>query len=319
MRAGFEYTHNFSFIVIVGILVSIANAIWGMLLSIAVTRNGNFALTAEAMTVGLIVVPLLVVLYKRAKLNLSFYPIMAGIFYGVSNALLLSIFNYQNSAIIYSLVAPTIVVFIAMQIIVKKQKIPRKSLVRLVLGGIAAGAGFILISVANINLYTISTYDILLSLLLILLYGVSGFLFAETGLRSRETSPSLLTMDIFEGVAILPFMFFSAHVYVFSGLSYALLAGVIVALGTYASFAVFRTLQNSSKTISYSSILYILADSDILFLALLYEIFVHALSVYTIFGILFIAISIWYMSKESDKAFMIEQEAIGARYRGKKF
>ena len=307
VRAKFGYTHNFPFIVIVGILSSMANALWGILISIAVTRNGNFALTSEAMMVGLLIVPLLIVLYNRAKPNLSFYPIMAGIFFGISNALLLSIFNYQNSAIIYSLIAPTIIVFVAIQVIVKKKRIPEKSLIGLVFGGVVAGAGFILLSVANINLYAISAYDILLSLLLILLYGISGFLLTETGLRSKDTSTSLLTVDIFEGIAILPFMLFSAHVYVFSGLTYALLAGIIVALGTYASFAGFRTLQKSSNMVSYSSIIYILTESDILFLALIYEIFVHALSVYTIFGILLIAGSIWYMSKKSDEAFAIEQ------------
>lgn len=307
VRAKFRYTHNFPFIVIVGILSSMANALWGILLSIAVTRNGNFALTSEAMMVGLLIVPLLIVLYNRAKPNLSFYPIMAGIFFGISNALLLSIFNYQNSAIIYSLIAPTIIVFVAIQVIVKKKRIPEKSLIGLVFGGVVAGAGFILLSVANINIYAISAYDILLSLLLILLYGISGFLLTETGLRSNDTSTSLLTVDIFEGIAILPFMLFSAHVYVFSGLTYALLAGIIVALGTYASFAGFRTLQKSSNMVSYSSIIYILTESDILFLALIYEIFVHALSVYTIFGILLIAGSIWYMSKKSDEAFAIEQ------------
>ncbi len=307
MRAEFRYTHNFSFIVFVGIFSSIANALWGILLSIAVTINGNFALTAEVMVAGLVIVPLVIALYNRVKPDLSFYPIMAGIFFGISNALLLSIFNYQNSAIIYSLIAPSIIAFIAMQVIVKKKRISEKSLIRLIFGGIAASAGFILLSAANINLYAISTYDILLSLLLILLYGISGFLFTETGLRSKETSSPLLTVDIFEGIAILPFMLFSAHIYVFSGLTYALFAGIIVALGTYASFAGFRTLQKSSNIVSYSSIIYILTDSDILFLALIYEIFVHALSVYTLFGILLIACSIWYMSKESDNAFTIEQ------------
>ena len=45
----FPYIHNLAFVSFIGILLSIINALWAFLLSIAETENGNFVVVSLSM------------------------------------------------------------------------------------------------------------------------------------------------------------------------------------------------------------------------------------------------------------------------------
>ncbi|MCL5009761.1 MAG: hypothetical protein M1433_02165 [Candidatus Parvarchaeota archaeon] len=298
----FRYNHNFSFIVFAGLSLSLANAVWAFLLSIAESKNGNPLVTGITMAIGLMPMGLILMYLNKEKFDFSVYPILTGVFFGASNILLLSIFNYKDSAIIYSLIAPTIIVFVIMQVLVNRRSMDGKEAIKLVIGGAMAGTGFILLSLSGLDVSIISFHDILISLVLIISYGIAGFLLTETGLKSRNTGSSMLTVAIAEIAAMLLFYPFYAAKFSYVGVQYSFLAGFIVSFGIAFSFVGYKTLSKSKKAISYSSILYILSEMETLFLVVIYSIFVGSLTLATVASIALIAVSVWYLSMESDKA-----------------
>ncbi len=299
-KDSFMYKHNLPFIILVGLSLSLASAIWAFLLSIAESQNGNFALVAITMALGLL--PLSLVLYARNRRNLrlSRYAVLTGIFFGLANGVLMSIFSYRDSAIIYSLISPTVLVFIILQILVNRKTISRGGVSRLAAGGAAATVGFVSLAFSSLNTTLISGYDIFLSIILIVLYGAAGFFLMETGLKSKNTGGSMLIIGVSDIITMLLFLPFSGLKFSYIGLPYSFLAGVIVSAGIAVSFLGYTSLQGSKKALPYSSIIYILSESDTLILVLFYTLFVGRLNLYIIASVLLISAAIWYLSKEAD-------------------
>ncbi len=296
----FVYRHNLSFIVLVGLTMSLANAVWAFLLSISESQNGNFTLVAVTMALGFLPLSFLLYARDRSRSTLSKYAILTGVFFGLANAMLMSIFSYKDSAIIYSLISPTVLVFITLQVFVNRKKISRSGILKLSVGGAAATLGFVSLSFSGLNTSLVSEYDIFLSIILIALYGTAGFLLTETGLKSKNIGGPMLTIGVFEIITMLFFLPFSGLKFSTTGLGYAFLAGMIVSAGVIISFLGYRSLQGSRRAMSYSSIIYILSESETLILVLLYMLFVGRLDIYVIASVLLIAAAIWYLSKEAD-------------------
>ena len=299
----FRYRHNFSFIIATGLFLSITNAVWAFLLSIAKTANGDFAVVALIMVLGQVPIAAIVVLLRKERVVFSFYPVVTGVLYGLANVLLLSIFSFRNSAVVYSLISPTIIVFIIAEIFINRKKIIKRNVKNLAVGGGIAGIGFFVLSLSGLNLSIITPYDIFLSIILIVLYGLAGFFFTQTGLKSGKTYFPIIVIDIFEIVTILPFLLFYRFQIPINGLTIAFLAGLVVSVGIIISFVGYGTLEKSRKAIPYSSVMYILSEMETLFLLLFYSIFVRILNLYIIGSILLIILAIWYLSKESDASF----------------
>ncbi|MGC8533866.1 MAG: hypothetical protein ACP5MV_04560 [Candidatus Parvarchaeum sp.] len=302
-KKGFSYRHNLAFVSLVGIFLSITNALWAFLLSIAETENKNFAVVALFMAFGLFVIPMGMFLLKRQRFYLNYYAIATGIAFGIGNAVLMSIFSYKNSAIIYSLIAPTIIVFVVMDILVNKARIKKGNAVKFLFGGVIATIGFTLLALNGLNLSLITLYDVLISIFLIVVYGIAGFLLTQTGLKSKANYSSITTIAVFEIIAIAAFLPFSLSPFSLNGLSFSFIAGLVVSIGVMISFFGYNSLQKSSHAISYSSIMYILSEMETVFLVIFYSIFVGRLSVFVLFSIILIVAAIWYLSKESDTAF----------------
>jgi len=255
------------------------------------------------MAFGFLLIPLSLFLFKKQKLYLNYYAIATGIAFGIANAVLMSIFSYKDSAIIYSLIAPTIIVFVLMDILVNKAKIKKGNTVKFLLGGIIATIGFVLLAFNGLNLSLITTYDVIISVFLIVVYGIAGFLLTQTGLKSKSNYSSITTIAVFELVTMLAFIPFSGYRFSFTGLQFSFIAGLIVSIGVIISFLGYNSLQKSSHAIAYSSIMYILSEMETIFLVIIYSVFVGRLSIFTFFSILLIVAAVWYLSKESDTAF----------------
>ena len=183
-QKGFAYKHNLAFISLAGIFLSITNALWAFFLSIAETKNGNFAAVALSMAIGLLIIPAVIFFVKRQRFYIDYYAIATGIAFGIANAVLMSIFSYRDSAIVYSLTAPTVIVFIVMDILVNKSRIKKGNAVKFLAGGLVATLGFALLALNGLNLSLITLYDVFISIFLILIYGIAGFLLTQTGLNS---------------------------------------------------------------------------------------------------------------------------------------
>ncbi len=112
-------------VVLVGLIMSLGNAVWAFLLSISETLNGNFALVSLFISLGLLPLVFFMLLTKREKIGFDAYAAFTGVLYGISNIVLLSIFSYRNSAVVYSLISPTVLVFIVLEVIVNRSKIKR--------------------------------------------------------------------------------------------------------------------------------------------------------------------------------------------------
>ncbi len=298
-----EHKRGLLFVIFVGLSLSIANALWAFLLSIAESLNGNFALVAIFMAFGLIPVVIPIMLLKKERFHFNKYAALTGILYGVSNAILLSIFSYKNSAVIYSLISPTIIVFILFEIIINRSKLKKRNAIKLFFGGCVAGIGFIVLSFSGLNLSLMNSYDIAISLLLIFLYGAAGFFFTQTGLKSRDSYNAITNIGLFEALSIAFFLPFSPHIFSFNGIPISFLAGIVVSIGVIISFFGYHQISHEKHAISYSSIIYILSEMETLFLLLFYSIFVGELNTMVILSIFIISISVWYLSKESDTAF----------------
>ena len=302
-RKGFSYRHNLAFISLVGIFLSITNALWAFLLSIAETENKNFAVVALFMAFGFLVMPLAILLLKRQRFYLNYYAIATGIAFGVANAVLMSIFSYKDSAIIYSLIAPTIIVFVVMDILINKARIKKGNAIKFLFGGIIATTGFTLLAFNGLNLSLITLYDVVVSAFLIVVYGIAGFLLTQTGLKSKASYSSITTIAVFEIITIAAFLPFSGDRLSLNGLPLSFIAGLIVSTGVIVSFLGYNSLQKSIHAIAYSSIMYILSEMETIFLVVFYSIFVGRLSIFVLFSIILIVSAIWYLSKESDTAF----------------
>lgn len=300
---GFPYRHNLAFVSLIGILLSIINALWAFLLSIAETENENFAVVSLSMALGFLIIPLSLFLFKRQRLYLNYYAIATGIAFGIANAVLMSIFSYRDSAIIYSLIAPTVIVFVLMDILVNKARIKKGNAIKFLSGGIIATIGFVLLAFNGLNLSLITTYDVVIAIFLIVVYGIAGFLLTQTGLKSRSNYSSITTIAAFEVVTMLLFIPFSGYRFSFAGLQFSFIAGLIVSIGVIISFFGYSSLQKSSHAIAYSSIMYILSEMETIFLVVFYSIFVGRLSIFAFFSIILIVAAVWYLSKESDTAF----------------
>lgn len=303
MTNKFIRKHNLLFIVFIGLFLSIVNAIWAFLLSIAETANGNFAFTALFMAFGLIPIPLALTLINGDKIKLSVYAILTGLTFGIANAILLSIFTYKDSAIIYSLISPTIIIFILLEVIVNRKKVKRENRLKLIFGGVLAGLGVILLSFSGLNISLISPYDVAVSLILIFIYGLAGFLMTQTGLESNGKFSPIMIIGIFEVIAILFFLPVSWHNFSPNGLDIAFLAGLIVSIGVILSFLGYNSISSTKKAIPYSSIIYVLSEMETVFVLLFYSIFVMVLNFYAVGSIILIVVSVWYLSRESDLAF----------------
>lgn len=302
-RKGFSYKHNLAFVSLIGVFLSITNASWAFLLSIAETENKNFAVVALFMAFGFLVMPLAILLLKRQRFCFNYYAIATGIAFGIANAVLMSIFSYRDSAIIYSLIAPTIIVFAVMEILINKANIKRGNAVKFLFGGIIATIGFALLALNGLNLSLITPYDVIVSVFLIVVYGIAGFLLTQTGLKSKANYSSITAIAVFEIITIAAFLPFSVSRFSLNGLPLSFTAGFIVSTGAIISFLGYNSLQKSSHAIAYSSIMYILSEMETIFLVLFYSIFVGRLSFFVLFSIILIVSAIWYLSKESDTAF----------------
>ncbi len=302
-QKGFSYRHNLAFVSLVGIFLSITNALWAFLLSIAETENRNFAVVALFMAFGFLAMPLLIFFFKRQKFYLNYYAIATGVAFGIANAVLMSIFSYRNSAIVYSLIAPTIIVFVVMDILINKARMKKGNAVKFLFGGMVATVGFTLLAFNGLNLSLITFYDVIISVFLIVVYGIAGFLLTQTGLKSKANYSSIMTIAVFEIIAIAAFLPFSGNRFSLNGLPLSFIAGFIVSIGVMISFLGYNSLQKSIHAIAYSSIMYILSEMETIFLVLFYSIFVGKLSFFVLFSIILIVAAIWYLSKESDTAF----------------
>ena len=300
---GFRYRHNFLFVVLIGFLLSFTNAVWAFLLSIAENANGNFVLVGLVMTLGLLPLPIALFTLKGEKFSFSAYPVLTGIFFGLANAILLSIFTYRNSAIIYSLISPTVIVFMIANVLVNNSKIRRGHASKLFLGASVAGLGFFMLSISSLQISLISGYDVAVSTVLVVLYGIASFLLTQTGLKSKSDYSAIMVIGAFSMVTILAFLPFRPGPFLPAGLPAAFAAGFIVSMGVVGSSAGYRTLQKSRHAVSYSSIMYILSEMETLLLLIFYSIFVGRLNFYVIGSVVLITIAIWYLSKESDVSF----------------
>lgn len=301
-KNSFIYRYNLFFIIFAGLALSLTDAIWAFLMSIAESQNGNFALVAVTMASGILPLSLLLYARNHKKAGLSGYAVLTGIFFGAANAILISIFSYKDSAVIYSLISPTVLVFIVLQVMINRKIIRRSRLLKLAAGGIVATLGFVSLSFSGLNTSLITAYDVFLSVILIILYGTGGFLMTETGLKSRNTGNSMLTIGVFEVITMLFFLPFSGSKFSYIGLPYAFIAGLIISVGVAVSFLGYLSLQGNKKALPYSSIIYILSESNTLILVLFYTLFVGRLNAYIILSVLLIAAAIWYLSKEADSS-----------------
>ena len=300
---GFARRHNLVFVSVIGIFLAITNAAWAFLLSIAETDNKNFAVVALFMAFGFLVIPAAILLFKHQRFYLDYYAIATGIAFGIANAVLMSIFSYKDSAIIYSLIAPTIIVFVVMNILINKVGIKKGNAVKFLFGGIVATIGFTLLAFNGLNLSLITFYDVVISVFLIVVYGIAGFLLTQTGLKSNSNYSNITTIAVFEIITIFAFIPFSGNRFSLNGLQFSFIAGLIVSIGGIISFLGYNSLQKSSHAIAYSSIMYILSEMETIFLVVFYSIFVGRLSFFVLFSIILIVAAIWYLSKESDAAF----------------
>ncbi len=290
-------------VVLVGLIMSLGNAVWAFLLSISETLNGNFALVSLFISLGLLPLVFFMLLTKREKIEFDAYAAFTGVLYGISNIVLLSIFSYRNSAVVYSLISPTVLVFIVLEVIVNRSKIKKENRLKLLAGGGLAGFGFILLSLNGLNFSLINTYDIAISVILIVLYGAAGFFYTQTGLRTKRKYNSILNItafEIFTSMFFLSFYHSTLHV---SGLPIAFLAGLVVSIGVVISFIEYGHIKEGAHAISYSSIIYVLSEMETLFLLLFYSIFVGILNPFVIVSVLIIAAAVWYLSRESNAAF----------------
>ncbi len=174
---------------------------------------------------------------------------------------------------------------------------------KLLAGGGLAGFGFILLSLNGLNFSLINTYDIAISVILIVLYGAAGFFYTQTGLRTKRKYNSILNItafEIFTSMFFLSFYHSTLHV---SGLPIAFLAGLVVSIGVVISFIEYGHIKEGAHAISYSSIIYVLSEMETLFLLLFYSIFVGILNPFVIVSVLIIAAAVWYLSRESNAAF----------------
>ena len=299
----FPYKHNLAFIIFIGILLSIINALWAFLLSIAETENGNFVVVSLSMALGFLIIPLSLFLFKHKRLYLNYYAIATGIAFGVANAVLISIFSYRDSVVVYSLITPTIIIFVLMDMLINKTKIKKRNAIKFLFGGIIATIGFVLLAFNSLNLSLITTYDVVIAIFLIVIYGMASFLLTQTGLKSKSNYSSITTIAIFEIITMLLFIPFSGYRFSFAGLQFSFIAGLIVSIGMIIGFLGYNSIQKSSHAIAYSSIMYILSEMETVFLVIFYSIFVERLSVFAFFSIMLIIIAVWYLSKESDTAF----------------
>ena len=299
---GFPKKHNLFFVIIVGLILSLTNAIWAFLLSISESANGNFFVVAFFMALGLFILPLFLLIIKKERFKFAALPAATGVVFGIANAILLSIFTYKDSVVVYSFISPTIIVFILLELIVNKARINKTTKLKLIFGGALAAIGFLSLSLFGLNGSLINPYDLAISVFLIVLYGAAGFLLTETGLRSKSTLNPVANIGLFELVAMLLFLPFGYSNLSFNGVDLAVLAGIVVSIGVMISFSGYSSVRGGENALPYSSIIYILSEMETLLLLVFYSIFVGRLSVYVILSIVLITASVWYLSKESNTA-----------------
>lgn len=298
----FPKKHNLLFIVTVGLILSLTNAIWAFLLSISESINGNFFVVAFFMALGLFILPLFLLIIKRERFRFAALPAITGIVFGIANGVLLSIFTYKDSVVVYSFISPTVIVFILLELLVNKARINKTTKLKLIFGGALAAIGFLSLSFLGLNVSLVNLYDVAISVFLIVLYGTAGFLLTETGLRSKSTLNPATNIGLFELLAMLLFLPFGYRSLSFNGVDLALLAGIIVSIGVMISFSGYASVRKGKNAVPYSSIIYILSEMETLFLLVFYSVFVGRLNAYIILSIILITAAVWYLSRESNTA-----------------
>ncbi len=284
------------YISLTAIFLSFMNALWAFFLSISVTDSKNFVLVSILMVLFYMILPISLLILKREKFQFSFYPSLMGIIFGLANVIFLSILNYSNSAVIYAMISPTILIFILFDFILNRNYLNSSSKKTIFIGGTIIAIGFLILSFSGITNYIISVYDIIISLILLFLYGFGGFLQVEVGIRTKNIVGSMLNIGLFEMLPMFLFLPFVNTPFDFSGLIFAALAGIVLSFGLYIGFYGLNVIQKSIKKMKYSFIFYILSESETVILTIIYEIFVRRLAFDTIFSILLIALAIWYVS-----------------------
>jgi drug/metabolite transporter (DMT)-like permease len=223
--------------------------------------------------------------------------------YSVATILFLLLMNESNIITLSEIFTINIIIFIFFQISKHKDIINRKIIFKLFVGGVFVVLA--LLFAYGFNNVSLSPIVIIIAIIITFLYGLSNYLFSHNSKHSYTKTNFMFWLIVFQllisSTATAVFDFSTPLDWTLVG--YSLIGSISLFLSTIIMIYSYHNIKDYAPVsrLIGTSVLFVLSETDVVFISLFYEIFINALNTYMVISVVLIVIAIYIISSIEER------------------
>jgi hypothetical protein len=233
--------------------------------------------------------------------------IVNGVLFAAELMIFLSIVNSQNIVMLSALITLNIIVFTIINIFLHKEVINKHIAIRITVSALLIIAAVDLIYGLNesTGFTALTQADFYMAFLLVIIFGITNYMFSYNSKRvvNEENFIFWILLSGFT-FSMLLFAAIGSGLDVERGLIYYAMAGGMLMFAGISSMAYgYRYLAYYKNVMRFvgTNVLFLLSEMDVIFIAILYSIFIDAISSYVLGAIALILFSMVVISTIEDR------------------
>lgn len=292
--------------IIAMVLSTISSILMGAFFIIALKgidiSNGSAFFTFASAVEMALVIGYMIFEHKKIAFPKKKY-ILNSLIFTTATILFLLLMTKTNVIVLSEIFTINILIFILFQVLHHRNIVNRVMVLKLFAGGVMIILAIML--AYGFEGISLSLPVFAIAMVITLLYGVSNYLFSHNSKHSYTKSNLIFWLVLFQllvssvttsifnfSVALTPNIIF-----------YGLLGGVVLFLSTIIMIYSYHKIKDytPASNLVGTSVLFVLSETDVVFISLFYGMFVGALSIYTILSLGLLVLAVYIISSVEEK------------------